>query len=96
MRITEDVRKYAAGQDIAEVQALKRGIAEKAKAFLGEGAEVYAPSNPRRVPWHPEPDDTMKPLDRQKLDLVHMMRSNPGLRDWPGRVHAGVRRARFA
>ena len=42
MKITEDVRKYAAEQGLAEEEALKRGMAEKAKEFVEKGAEVYA------------------------------------------------------
>ena len=42
MKITEDVRKYAAEQGVAEEEALKRGMADKAKEFVEKGAEVYA------------------------------------------------------
>jgi len=42
MKITEDVRKYAAEQGIAEEEALKRGMEEKSKEFVEKGAEVYA------------------------------------------------------
>jgi len=42
MRITEDVRKYAAEQGIAEEAALAQGMADKAKEFVEKGAEVYA------------------------------------------------------
>jgi hypothetical protein len=42
MKITEDVRKYAAEQELAEDQALESGLQEKAKEFLEKGAEVYA------------------------------------------------------
>jgi len=42
MKITEDVRKYAAEQGIAEEEALKRGMEEKSKEFMEKGAEVYA------------------------------------------------------
>jgi phosphomethylpyrimidine synthase len=42
MKITEDVRKYAAEQGIAEEEALKKGMEEKAKEFVEKGAEVYA------------------------------------------------------
>jgi phosphomethylpyrimidine synthase len=41
MRITEDVRKYAAEQGITEDQALVKGMAEKAEEFVEKGAEVY-------------------------------------------------------
>ena len=42
MKITEDVRKYAAEQRIAEEEALKKGMEEKSKEFVEKGAEVYA------------------------------------------------------
>ncbi|MBI5772256.1 MAG: phosphomethylpyrimidine synthase ThiC [Verrucomicrobia bacterium] len=41
MKITEDVRKYAAEQGIAEEEALKKGMEEKSKEFVSKGAEVY-------------------------------------------------------
>jgi hypothetical protein len=44
MKITEDVRKYAAEQAISEEEALQRGMAEKSKEFVESGAEVYAKS----------------------------------------------------
>ena len=42
MKITEDVRKYAAEQAISEEEALKRGMEEKSKEFVESGAKVYA------------------------------------------------------
>jgi len=42
MKITEDVRKYAAEQGIVESEALESGMQEKAKEFVEKGAEVYA------------------------------------------------------
>ncbi|MEQ1862497.1 MAG: phosphomethylpyrimidine synthase ThiC [Chthoniobacteraceae bacterium] len=42
MKITEDVRKYAAEQAISEDEALKKGMEEKSKEFVEQGAEVYA------------------------------------------------------
>jgi hypothetical protein len=42
VKITEDVRKYAAEQGIAESAALESGLKEKAKEFVGKGSEVYA------------------------------------------------------
>jgi phosphomethylpyrimidine synthase len=44
MKITEDVRKYAAEQAISEEEALQRGMAEKSKEFVEAGAEVYQPA----------------------------------------------------
>ncbi len=42
MKITEDVRKYAAEQGIAEEEAFKQGMEAKSKEFVKKGAEVYA------------------------------------------------------
>ena len=42
MKITEDVRKYAAEQGVSEEEALKKGMEEKSKEFVQKGAEVYA------------------------------------------------------
>jgi phosphomethylpyrimidine synthase len=40
MKITEDVRKYAAEQTIAEEEA--SGMEAKSKEFVEKGVEVYA------------------------------------------------------
>jgi phosphomethylpyrimidine synthase len=42
MKITEDVRKYAEEQGVAEAEAIKRGLEEKSREFVEKGAEVYA------------------------------------------------------
>jgi phosphomethylpyrimidine synthase len=41
MKITEDVRKYAAEQGVAEEEAIRLGLAEKAKQFVETGGEIY-------------------------------------------------------
>jgi phosphomethylpyrimidine synthase len=41
MKITEDVRKYAAEQKLSEAEALQAGLEQKAKEFKESGAEVY-------------------------------------------------------
>ena len=41
MRITEDVRKYAAEQGIGEQEALSAGMREKAEEFIQNGSSVY-------------------------------------------------------
>ncbi len=41
MKITEDVRKYAAEQGLAEEEALKAGMEQKSREFTEMGAEVY-------------------------------------------------------
>jgi phosphomethylpyrimidine synthase len=41
MKITEDVRKFAAEQGLAESDAIESGLQEKKKEFLESGAEVY-------------------------------------------------------
>jgi len=42
MRITEDVRKYAAEHGLTDAEAIESGMQEKRKEFLEKGAEVYA------------------------------------------------------
>ena len=44
MKITEDVRKFAAEQGIAEDAAIEEGLKQKATEFTESGAEVYAKS----------------------------------------------------
>ncbi len=41
MKITQDVRDYAASLGVAEEKALETGLAAKAEEFRGEGAEIY-------------------------------------------------------
>jgi phosphomethylpyrimidine synthase len=41
MKISEDVRQYAAEQGVSEEEALKAGMEEKSKEFVDQGAEVY-------------------------------------------------------
>jgi len=42
MRISEDVRRYAAEQGISENEALEKGLKEKSAEFVEKGAELYA------------------------------------------------------
>ena len=41
MKITQEVRDYAAQQGISEVNALRQGMTEKAIEFVANGAEIY-------------------------------------------------------
>ncbi|WP_019558347.1 phosphomethylpyrimidine synthase ThiC [Thioalkalivibrio sp. ALE12] len=41
MKITQDVRDYAAAQGISEDEALKKGLQEKAVEFVEKGAKIY-------------------------------------------------------
>ncbi|WJW75258.1 phosphomethylpyrimidine synthase ThiC [Thiohalobacter sp. IOR34] len=41
MKITQDVREYAARQGLSEDEALARGMQEKAVEFVAQGAEIY-------------------------------------------------------
>jgi len=41
VKITEDVRKFAAEQQISEQEALQFGLEQKAKEFVYKGSEVY-------------------------------------------------------
>jgi phosphomethylpyrimidine synthase len=42
VKITEDVRKYAAEQGISETEAIEKGLKEKSAEFVEKGAEIYA------------------------------------------------------
>ena len=41
MKITQDVREYAAAQGLAEEKALAVGMEEKAREFRREGGGIY-------------------------------------------------------
>jgi len=41
MKITENVRKYAAEEWISENEALEKGLKEKSAEFVEKGAELY-------------------------------------------------------
>ena len=41
MRITEDVRRYAAEQGVPETEAIEQGMAREAKDSVAAGADVY-------------------------------------------------------
>jgi len=41
MKITEDVRKYAAEHNISEMDAIESGLQENSKEFTPAGAELY-------------------------------------------------------
>jgi phosphomethylpyrimidine synthase len=43
MKITQDVRDYAAEHGVDDAAALEAGMADKAAEFRGQGAEVYKP-----------------------------------------------------
>jgi phosphomethylpyrimidine synthase len=43
MRISQDVRKYAAEHGVGEVEALELGMKEKSAEFASAGAQVYLP-----------------------------------------------------
>jgi phosphomethylpyrimidine synthase len=42
MKITEDVRKYAAEQGVTDQEALQKGMEEKGREFVAHGAEIYS------------------------------------------------------
>lgn len=42
MKITEDVRKYAAEHAINESVAIEHGLQEKSNEFAHKGAEIYS------------------------------------------------------
>jgi len=41
MKISQEVREFAAKQDISEQDALEAGMKEKSKEFTDKGSEVY-------------------------------------------------------
>jgi len=47
MKITQDVRDYAAAKGLAEASALESGMAEKSAEFKAAGGEFYVPIHPR-------------------------------------------------
>jgi phosphomethylpyrimidine synthase len=42
MKITQDVREYAAKQGLSDEDALKKGMETKAIEFVERGAEIYS------------------------------------------------------
>jgi phosphomethylpyrimidine synthase len=49
MKITEDVRKYAAEHGVTEQDALQKGMEEKSREFTEKGSELYADFKDRTV-----------------------------------------------
>jgi phosphomethylpyrimidine synthase len=45
MKITEDVRRYAAERGLDEGEVLEAGMKEKSEEFLVSGGEVYQPED---------------------------------------------------
>ena len=45
MKITQDVRDYAAAQGVSEQEALKKGMEVKSIEFVKAGAELYKATN---------------------------------------------------
>ena len=43
MKITQDVRDYAAAKGLSEIEALKQGMAQKSEEFKAVGGEFYVP-----------------------------------------------------
>ncbi len=46
MRITQDIRDYAAAQDVAPAAAIEAGLQAKAREFRDAGGEIYVPHSP--------------------------------------------------
>ena len=44
MKITQDVRDYAARHGLTEQDALAAGMQEKSAEFVQQGAEIYRPA----------------------------------------------------
>jgi phosphomethylpyrimidine synthase len=43
MKITQDVREYAAAHGVAEAGAIEAGMTEKSAEFRAAGAQIYRP-----------------------------------------------------
>jgi phosphomethylpyrimidine synthase len=43
MKITQEVREYAAKKGVAEAQALAEGMEQKSREFMAGGGEIYIP-----------------------------------------------------
>jgi phosphomethylpyrimidine synthase len=48
MKITEEVRKYAAEHGISENEALGKGLKEKSAEFVEKGAEIHFTPSPTK------------------------------------------------
>lgn len=48
MKITQEVRDFAAAQGVAETQALQQGMAQKAQEFQRQGGQFYIPIQPEK------------------------------------------------
>ena len=42
MKITEDVRKYAAEHGLTDAETIEIGLEEKSREFVEQGSDVYA------------------------------------------------------
>ena len=42
MKITDDVRRYAAEKGLTDAEAIEKGMREKSAEFNSNGAEVYS------------------------------------------------------
>ena len=52
MKITQEVREYAAQENIEEEKALAVGMAEKSKEFSAKGGEIYQSNLPEGAKEH--------------------------------------------
>jgi phosphomethylpyrimidine synthase len=53
MKITKDIREYAAKEQLDLDEARERGLRERARAFREQGGEIYQPANPVPEVVHP-------------------------------------------
>jgi phosphomethylpyrimidine synthase len=49
MRITKDIREFAAKEQISVEEARARGLRERAEAFRQQGGEIYQPATAGRA-----------------------------------------------
>jgi phosphomethylpyrimidine synthase len=52
MKITQEVREFAAQKELDEAEALQAGMQEKAKAFVASGGEIYQGERPAGAHEH--------------------------------------------
>jgi phosphomethylpyrimidine synthase len=52
MKITQEVREFAAQKELDEAEALQAGMKEKAKAFVASGGEIYQGDRPAGAHEH--------------------------------------------
>jgi hypothetical protein len=66
MKITEDVRRYAAEHGLSEQEALQKGMEEKSRQFVEKGAKLYPRHEARDSSDVGRLEETFVPSESQK------------------------------